>query len=684
MGRQEKIKGSRKPITWQAGMRLLLSLGLFVAVVSMTSVLIYRAALNNAAQERVEDLEVFYQSRMQQLEHDWELQTRDFRTRIEFTRYLEHPQSAVINLRAFFTIQGGERRFSRMLIRDRAGNILFQLGKDRSPALPDADAVKNGWYLDVQSGKLFRIFSENIWLGRQGAGTMLTYYPIDNALLYQLAVPGTALTAFYLDEYMADSAGSVGRNGMQDGLGEVQRKRLKWMNDGGSPLQFEIRVPVKGIFSAQEVSAGVGLIPVIDALILWFVLGTWLMLQARRIRALDMAVLEFSRRQGSTPELEASIAQARSNGNDEIDDVAVAVESLVMLTVEQRQERQRYEHELLQHRDRLEAMVAERTAELESANRKLLQQSKQLMASESDLRQAQAVAKIGSWTLDMRLARLQWSDETYRIFGIEPGTPVTYERFLEAVHEEDADRVDASWRAALTGAPYRIDHRIRVGDEVKWVREQAELVFDAQGKVESGIGTVQDITELKNYEQKIELMAYFDSLTGLPNRRMLFDRLNHLMASGKRSGLYSALMFIDLDNFKPLNDKYGHAAGDQLLVEVAQRLSHCVRETDTVARFGGDEFVLLLCDLDRDAAIAKEEAAATAAKIRASLGQEFQLQADERQPGIKHMCTPSIGINLFCGNVLALEEIIRRADAAMYQSKLGGRNRITFAAATAA
>ena len=111
---------------------------------------------------------------------------------------------------------------------------------------------------------------------------------------------------------------------------------------------------------------------------------------------------------------------------------------------------------------------------------------------------------------------------------------------------------------------------------------------------------MQDITELKQYAQKIEQMAYFDALTQLPNRRMLHDRLSHVMASSKRNGFYCALMFIDMDNFKPLNDRYGHVAGDLLLIEVATRLTACVREADTVARFGGDEFVVLLDELDID------------------------------------------------------------------------------------
>lgn len=316
---------------------------------------------------------------------------------------------------------------------------------------------------------------------------------------------------------------------------------------------------------------------------------------------------------------------------------------------------------------------------MEHANQQLTLQSNQLVASEADLHRAQAVAKVGSWRLDVRENRLSWSDETYRIFGLAVGTAMNFELFMSLMHAEDRDMVGRSWQCALRGESYKIEHRIVCGEVTKWVREQAELVFDQDGTLQGGIGTVQDITELKQYEQKIEQMAYFDALTNLPNRRMLYDRLSHTLATGKRNGLYSALMFIDLDNFKPLNDQYGHVVGDLLLIEVARRLSGCVREADTVARFGGDEFVVLLCDLDKDAEVSKQKALAAAEKIRATLARAYVLEASgENTPEVEHDCTPSIGVVMFCGAESAIDEILNRADSAMYQAKQGGRNQIWF------
>jgi diguanylate cyclase (GGDEF)-like protein len=157
----------------------------------------------------------------------------------------------------------------------------------------------------------------------------------------------------------------------------------------------------------------------------------------------------------------------------------------------------------------------------------------------------------------------------------------------------------------------------------------------------------------------------------------LQDRLIHAMAGSKRGGRYGALMFLDLDNFKPLNDNYGHGAGDLLLVEVARRVLSCVRETDTVARFGGDEFVVLLGELDTEKAPSVALAGAIADKIRQALARTYKLDmpnADE----VEHHCTASIGVVVFFNHDCSVEDVIKWADRAMYRAKEAGRNLIRF------
>ncbi len=193
-------------------------------------------------------------------------------------------------------------------------------------------------------------------------------------------------------------------------------------------------------------------------------------------------------------------------------------------------------------------------------------------------------------------------------------------------------------------------------------------IRDMHGHVTGLLSVCRDITDRKKAEQQIELLAFFDALTGLPNRRLLLDRLQRASAACQRIDKLGALLFIDLDNFKDLNDTLGHDMGDRLLVLVAQRLQECVRTSDTVARFGGDEFVVMLEGLDADAAHAAQQAEVVAEKLLEQLNRPFQMGAQE------HYSTPSIGITLFGDQRRSVDELLKRADLAMYQAKAAGRN----------
>ena len=179
--------------------------------------------------------------------------------------------------------------------------------------------------------------------------------------------------------------------------------------------------------------------------------------------------------------------------------------------------------------------------------------------------------------------------------------------------------------------------------------------------------------------EEIRRLAYHDSLTKLPNRRLMSERLHLAMATSQRTGLPGALMVLDLDNFKPLNDEYGHAAGDLLLQEVARRLTDSLRETDTVARLGGDEFVAVVGGLDAEAARAADQALNIATHIATVLARPYRLSVnpDEASPTvIQHLCSASIGVALFVGKDISEQELIKRADMAMYQAKEAGRHTV--------
>ncbi len=537
--------------------------------------------------------------------------------------------------------------------------------------------------------------------------------------------------------------------------------------------------------------------------------------------------------------------------------------------------------------------------------------------SERTLRRAQHVAKVGSWELDIAESRLEWSEETYRIFGVKKGTPMTLEAFIGLVHPDDLASVMAAWNDALHGADYDVEHRIVVNGEIKWVREQAELDFDAQGTAQTGIGTVTDISdsklaeislresqlmqqaiidtaldaviqmnrdgnitgwnqqaehvfgwaneevlgcsladtiipehyraahqlglarileggdshvlnsrievealhrdghklfielaitrikisdqlefsafirdvsqrkreeeqlrlaakvfestseailisdinnnivavneafvqmtgftlqeirgrnprifssgqhdeafyremwksinecgfwqgeiadktksgklfykhmsinvvkdeqgivthyisistdisERKEYDRNIHFLAYYDVLTGLPNRSLLRDRLGQLIAAAARDSRQFALMFLDLDRFKYINDSMGHSVGDKLLQSVAQRLQGCVRDGDTVSRIGGDEFIVLLPDVGR------ADVEVVADKLLKTLSAPFDLN------GQAISTYGSIGIALFPEHAGDIDMLMKNADAAMYSAKESGRNNYKF------
>ncbi|MFN3439694.1 MAG: EAL domain-containing protein [Acidovorax sp.] len=205
-----------------------------------------------------------------------------------------------------------------------------------------------------------------------------------------------------------------------------------------------------------------------------------------------------------------------------------------------------------------------------------------------------------------------------------------------------------------------------------WVSISGEPIFDEDGQFAGYRGVARDISERKKAEAEIQRLAFYDELTGLPNRRLLMDRLERAVTACTRGSGHGALLFLDLDNFKGINDTMGHEWGDRLLVQVGARLGVCVRASDTVARLGGDEFVVVILGLHAEAAEAAAEAEAVAQKVLMSLNQPYLVDGTEMHS------TPSIGIALFRDAQQPGHELLKRADLAMYQAKAQGRNTLCF------
>lgn len=294
----------------------------------------------------------------------------------------------------------------------------------------------------------------------------------------------------------------------------------------------------------------------------------------------------------------------------------------------------------------------------------------ELVQSRSRLSEAQHIAQVGSWEWDIDTDRVSWSDEMYRMYGLEPQQfQATFAGFIALVHPDDRERVQQIIGAALTsGQSFEFEHRVVQADGVVRVMQaRGQVIADASGRLIRMMGSGQDITERKEAERQLQQLAHFDPLTALPNRRLFQESLKNAMTQADAQGWLVFLFYLDLDNFKDINDSLGHAVGDELLRQVGQRLLGCLRLRDTVGRLGGDEFgVILLTPSDPQLAVI------IADKIQAALRAPFELE------GHIVSTTVSIGITVYPTDTADLHSLVRYVDLAMYEAKQAGRNAYRF------
>jgi diguanylate cyclase (GGDEF)-like protein len=295
-----------------------------------------------------------------------------------------------------------------------------------------------------------------------------------------------------------------------------------------------------------------------------------------------------------------------------------------------------------------------------------------LRENEERLSAAITFAGIGIWDLDVPNGRMTESKQIGPMYGKPEGWVHTdFDSWKRLIHPDDRAKVIAQFEKALAdGTGYQTEYRVLWEDgTVRWLESSVAILRDDMGRPARAIGLDRDITERKRSQALIESLANYnyDGLTGLPNRALLTDLLTHAIAQAERGGRRLAVLFIDLDQFKTINDSLGHQTGDKLLKQVAARLNKCRRKSDILARLGGDEFLMALSGIKH-----VQDAARVAQKIVASVARSY------RSGGHMLNTSCSIGISIYPEDGRDVQTLMRNADMAMYHAKERGRNHYEF------
>ncbi len=289
-----------------------------------------------------------------------------------------------------------------------------------------------------------------------------------------------------------------------------------------------------------------------------------------------------------------------------------------------------------------------------------------LIKSEQHLSDAQRIGLLGSWDWDIEHNTLEWSDQMFRIFGQEPQSfGANYQSFMDRVHLDDREYVQMAVDSALAGEKhYCISYRVvKMNGEINRIQAEGEVTINEQGEAVRMVGTAHDISTILQIQDELWVLAHHDELTGLPNRHLLYDRIGQSIFKAKRDKNQVAIMLIDLDKFKSINDQFGHDVGDDYLKQVSARIRSALREEDTLARLGGDEFVAVINNISSE-----KDAGVIAQNLLDAIKQPLAVDDSVHTP------TASIGVALYPGHGKDSHALLKSADIAMYDSKHQGND----------
>jgi len=611
---------------------LLVALIAVWAVVALGAVAFYLIEGREISQSR-DSSRAFYEDQLLRAEAVWRTNAEQVKGRIEFSRILETRDAATgPKLSAFLNAQWAFTDFPTMLILAADGNALYRYGPV-GQAINAADVADAEWFMVPSHEEIYRVFKLPIWLGAAGQGSLLLFRPINGEALRQLVIPGVHLELYVDRRELLHSHQElrVPEVPMRNDTVEKAGKRfveveLDWP---GKAVQATFKPQLKvyravggqdlglmfGIFSAVSVS--------LMTLLLWLGLWRWLSGTVQRIEAIDGVLDEHAASNFTAAEIARRLAPMQQK-DDEIAALAAAFE-VFATTVERREDEAKIYLETL-------SVLDEAVLDLDLDGR--------------------IIHASSGWHL---LSHLDDSIGTM---------------LATFVHAEDIGTLRLQCDLLRSGRKDLSSMRLRLAGEVgleQWVEARLINHRDASGQVISIRGVIRDITQTYQHERQITHMALHDALTGLPNRVLLEDRFKVALRMAQRNGHHAAACFLDLDNFKTVNDSLGHKAGDALLVGFADLLRSALRSGDTLARWGGDEFVLLLPDMESLDAVR-----GVTRKIA------DMMQAPLKVDGTDIRVTFSMGAAVYPDDGEDMGQLFSQADRAMFYAKAQGRNQVCF------
>ncbi len=602
---------------------------------SLLSLLAYQMLAQQARRYAADEATQHLQRALESLQDSWLRNADEVKSQIDFMRVFASQNDQAGNwlrLRAYFAaLEGKLDRFPSGVVLNAEGRAVFQYGPE-GRVLSRHFSIgrpQPRWFYSAEHRTAFQVLRVPLWLGQQGGGQLVLLQPLDNSVLRQLSAAGISLYLVHDGQVLASSSGTQGLDvalsasytgPILDGPTPQEQRILPMLPDEPGAPVLVMRQNVRQVLSPAIVLLGSFALMGVLAAVLWLVLGRWASGLALRIAQLSRANALFARDHTLDSAVERALVQARADP-DEIADVAEASRTLMHGVLLHDEER--FAH--LQTLDMLEEGVVELAAD------------------------GRYVRASPGWA---RLAGIE----------VQPGA-----RIFEHIHRDDVENLQLQFQQLGAGEKSSLSGRLRLrrpDTKELWIEYRFITGNRRGGSVR---GVLRDITQSYQLEKHVTHMALHDALTGLPNRVLLEDRCKMALRSAERSGQRVALGFLDLDHFKHVNDQFGHKTGDELLVALSGAMRHCLRSGDTLARWGGDEFVVLLGELGSQA-----DAQEAIGKLAAVCQEPIRVgEADFN-------ATFSMGVALYPDDAKTVETLLSQADRAMFAAKQQGRNTVRF------